>query len=143
MKKTIYILAGLLIFGAVLAHAFTKQSIRQELVLSTDSNKRPLQSAFRQSNYIDRVNLTKDTIKRITAPASAAKVVFSSTADFYLRIGGDEEYYIVASDVTKGYAFELIKAVNGAIRTLNIASQELIGMVAPASAVVTMMFYRK
>lgn len=145
MKKTIYIFAGLLILVAVMSHAFTKQTVRQTLTLTRDQNRVPVNEAFRQSNYIDRVNLELGTLKAVLSAASASKVIFSSTADFYLRIGKGQEmlYAIVASDITSGYGFELIKAANGAIRTISHTSREYIGMVTAASgAVVTMMFYK-
>lgn len=66
-------------------------------------------------------------------PAGAKYVIFSSTADFYAKIGGTAA---IPVDVTDGSASEL----NPIVRHIS-DSATTIGLIAPAACEVTMSFY--
>lgn len=105
-----------------------------ELRIITPEGRGPIE-AIPFPTYVDARVLAASANEDHTIPSGAKYVLFSSTADFYAKIGGTAA--VPAADVTDGSGSEL----NPTVRHLS-DSATTIGLISTvAGCVVTMSFY--
>ena len=97
-----------------------------------DANHYPC-VGFNFSNQVDVRVLAAGVAEVHTVPTGAKKVIFSATADFYVRFGAAAAVPTV--DITDGSG----SILNPQLRSIDAAAT--IGLIAPATCVVTMEFY--
>ena len=102
------------------------------LISILDANGYPL-VGFNSSDCVDTRVLAATVAEVITVPTGAKKVLFSSTADFYVKFGAAAA--IPVADITDGSGSEL----NPKLRS--IEGSATIGIISPTSCVVTIAFY--
>jgi hypothetical protein len=104
----------------------------KRLSVVQDSNKQ-VASGINAPDYIDARVLAANVAKVHTIPTNAVFVLFSSTSDFYVNY--DAAAAVPATDVTSGAGSEL----NPTLRKIDGLST--IGLIAPATCVVTLCFF--
>jgi hypothetical protein len=87
-----------------------------------------------EQGYINSYLLVASTNKAITVPTDAKFVIFSSTDDIWVRVGGTA--VVPSGDTTDGTASEL----NPSVRYLG--SDTTIGIISESAAKVSLMFYK-
>lgn len=92
--------------------------------------------ALAAPQYIDARVLAANTAETVTVPTGRNIVVFSGTADFYVRYNGGAAA-VPAADVTDGNGSEL----NPTVRSVTPGGT--FSIIAPATTVVTMAFYKQ
>ncbi len=98
-----------------------------------DLNKNPA-IFIPYATYVDARVLAAGVAETHTVPAGANKVIFSATADFYVKVGGTAA--VPSADVTDGSGSML----NPQVRSIWGATT--IGIIAPTTCIVTMEFYK-
>lgn len=91
-------------------------------------------SALPLADYVDAKSLAANTNEDITVPARAHFAMFSATADFYAKRGGTAA---VPGDVADGTASQLNPYL------VAVEPGDVIGLVAPATTVVTISYFGK
>ena len=89
-----------------------------------------------QSDYIDTAVLASGVKEYFTVPTDAQKVLFSSTANVYCKIGTAAVAAIHAADVIDGSASELNPVARG------VVVGETISLISPVACKIMMAFYR-
>jgi len=102
--------------------------------LGKDADRFPMQNVLGRCDWIDARVLAANTAEAHTVPTGATHVVFSGTADFYVKYGGTAA--VPAADVTNGSASEL----NPVAREIRGITS--IGLISAATCIVTMCFYK-
>jgi hypothetical protein len=101
--------------------------------IALDADRCPAQNVIPAPNFVAARVLAANTAEVHTVPTGAKYVVFSGTTDFYARFGAAAA--VPADDVTDGTASEL----NPVARS--IEGYTTIGVIAPATCVLTLAFY--
>lgn len=90
--------------------------------------------AIRASDYINARVLAAGVEESETVPTGARIVLFSSTSNFYLKVGATAA--VPSTDVTNGSGSEL----NPIARL--VAAAEVLHLIAPTACIVTMAYYK-
>lgn len=89
-----------------------------------------------QADHINAAVLAAGVKEDFTVPADAGKVLFSSTENFYCRIGAVAVAAVPAADITDGSSSELNPIARG------VVVGETISLISVVDCKITMAFYR-
>lgn len=110
----------------------------KELLMRNGANSSPV-GAYEQSDFIDARVLAANTAESHTIPTGAKFVRVAADVAVYVRVGGTAA--VPAADVTDGSASELLTP-NMPPMLLSLGSATAIGLIAGATAHVTLAFYK-
>ncbi len=104
----------------------------KQMINILDSNRYPV-IGFNYSDSVYANVLAAGVAEVVTVPTGAKKVIFSGTSDFYVRFGAAAA--VPTTEVADGSA----SILNPQLRSIDAAAT--IGLIAPATCIVTMEFY--